>query len=55
MTKPAIIILTGILTVAIAASALVSGQNFWTQSIYFENDLFAGTDQNYTNGVKLSR
>lgn len=26
----------------------------WTVSIYFENDLFTGTDRNYTNGVKLS-
>ncbi len=25
-----------------------------TLSIYFENDLFAGTDRYYTNGVKLS-
>lgn len=26
----------------------------WTFSTYFENDLFVGTDQSYTNGVKLS-
>lgn len=26
----------------------------WTFSVYFENDIFAGTDRNYTNGVKLS-
>jgi hypothetical protein len=26
----------------------------WTFSLYFENDLFSGTDRNYTNGVKLS-
>lgn len=26
----------------------------WTFSFYFENDLFADTDQNYTNGVKLT-
>ena len=26
--------------------------NPWTHSIYFENDLFTGTDSNYTNGVK---
>ncbi len=26
----------------------------WTFSLFFENDLFAGTDRNYTNGVKLS-
>jgi lipid A 3-O-deacylase len=28
--------------------------NPWTQSIFFENDLFNGTDSNYTNGVKYS-
>ncbi len=26
----------------------------WTFSVYFENDLFVGTDQSYTNGVKLT-
>lgn len=26
----------------------------WVASIYFENDLFTGTDRNYTNGIKLS-
>ncbi len=26
----------------------------WTASIWFENDLFANTDDNYTNGIKLS-
>ena len=26
----------------------------WTFSFYFENDLFADTDQNYTNGVKMT-
>jgi hypothetical protein len=39
---------------AVSASAFASENNFWTQSLYFENDLFGGTDQNYTNGVKLS-
>lgn len=28
--------------------------NSWTFSAYFENDLFGDTDQNYTNGVKLT-
>ncbi len=28
--------------------------NRWAQSIYFENDLFNGTDSNYTNGIKYS-
>jgi len=26
----------------------------WTFSLYFENDLFADSDQHYTNGIKLS-
>jgi hypothetical protein len=26
----------------------------WTVNVYFENDLFSGTDRNYTNGVKIS-
>lgn len=26
----------------------------WTMSVYFENDLFGETDQNYTNGIRLS-
>lgn len=26
----------------------------WTVNVYFENDLFSGTDRNYTNGVKVS-
>ena len=26
----------------------------WTTHVYFENDLFTGTDRNYTNGVKIS-
>jgi hypothetical protein len=42
------------LVLAVSYPSHASGQNFWTQSLYFENDLFTGTDQNYTNGVKLS-
>ncbi|MGV1098171.1 lipid A deacylase LpxR family protein [Thiovibrio sp. JS02] len=26
----------------------------WTVNVYFENDLFTGTDRDYTNGVKIS-
>ena len=29
-------------------------ENPWTHTVYFENDLFTGTDSNYTNGVKYS-
>ncbi len=31
-----------------------SADNLWTQSFYFENDLFIGTDSDYTNGIKFS-
>ena len=39
-------------TVAFAQRADTSGGG--TLSLYYENDLFAGTDHYYTNGVKLS-
>ncbi|MEW6427128.1 MAG: lipid A deacylase LpxR family protein [Thermodesulfobacteriota bacterium] len=35
-----------------ASAALAA--NPWTNTFYFENDLFNGTDSNYTNGVKYS-
>lgn len=28
--------------------------NPWTANLYFENDLFSGTDSNYTNGVRMA-
>ncbi|MDX2495918.1 MAG: lipid A deacylase LpxR family protein [Desulfuromusa sp.] len=31
-----------------------SDNNPWTHSFYFENDLFIGTDNDYTNGMKYS-
>jgi hypothetical protein len=31
-----------------------NGEEFWTLSFYFENDLFVRTDRDYTNGVKFS-
>lgn len=34
------------------ASAAAGGENLWLHSIYFENDLFTGTDSHYTNGIK---
>jgi hypothetical protein len=52
--NPKSTLLTIILTITFSAFASASENNFWTQSVYFENDLFSGTDQNYTNGVKLS-
>ncbi len=35
-------------------SAMAAETNPWTHTFYFENDIFAGTDSNYTNGVKYS-
>jgi len=32
----------------------VAEDNPWTHTFFFENDLFSGTDSNYTNGVKYS-
>ncbi len=29
-------------------------EDSWTFTFHFENDLFGGTDRNYTNGIKLS-
>ncbi|MDE1463017.1 lipid A deacylase LpxR family protein [Spartinivicinus poritis] len=29
-------------------------EKLWTGNFYFENDLFAETDQNYTNGIRFS-
>ena len=40
-----------ILCVTTSANA---DNNPWTNTFYFENDLFNGTDSNYTNGVKYS-
>lgn len=34
--------------------AAASDANPWTVNAYFENDLFNETDQNYTNGIRLS-
>lgn len=33
---------------------LLAAENRWAQSIFFENDLFNGSDSNYTNGIKYS-
>jgi len=35
-------------------SDLKAERDDWTFSFYFENDLFANTDRNYTNGTKLT-
>lgn len=37
-----------------SVSFAFADDNLWTTTLYFENDLFNGTDSNYTNGAKLS-
>ncbi|MCH9671970.1 MAG: lipid A deacylase LpxR family protein [Gammaproteobacteria bacterium] len=47
--------LAGIMVLACASAvAHADSEDPWTFSVYFENDLFADTDQHYTNGLKLS-
>lgn len=36
------------------ASTVITPDKSWTANFYFENDLFSNTDQQYTNGVRLS-
>jgi lipid A 3-O-deacylase len=51
MFKPSCILLYLILLPAIALSAEEAP---WTINLYFENDLFGETDQNYTNGFRIA-
>ncbi|WP_246480313.1 lipid A deacylase LpxR family protein [Motiliproteus sediminis] len=37
-----------------AAPSTVQGREHWVGNLYFENDLFEETDQNYTNGIRVS-
>ncbi len=46
-----ILILSHILFISTTEGAV---SNPWTSTFYFENDLFTGTDSNYTNGIKFS-
>ena len=48
------IILLAALLLPASVLAEADQHNPWAQSIFFENDLFDGTDSNYTNGVKYS-
>jgi len=41
-------------TLSTTAAATEVASNPWTLNLYFENDLFDETDQNYTNGIRLS-
>jgi len=43
-----------ILLMSLISSLPCKGQESWVFSLFFENDLFANTDENYTNGTKLS-
>ncbi|MFH1153401.1 MAG: lipid A deacylase LpxR family protein [Pseudomonadota bacterium] len=52
-TVPPWIILTVLLFLS-PAGVMSQESNPWTHSFYFENDLFCGTDSNYTNGAKYS-
>lgn len=45
-----------VLLLAVSAEVMAARppRESWTFTLRFENDLFAGTDQQYTNGIKLS-
>lgn len=43
-----------VLAVPARAAAAPPPHESWTATVRFENDLMAGTDQHYTNGVKVS-
>lgn len=49
-------LLLGLFCLVPAAASLAAEETQlpWTVNVYFENDLFTGTDRNYTNGVKIS-
>lgn len=36
------------------SGVLIASENPWTVNVHFENDLFADTDLNYTNGMRAS-
>lgn len=40
--------------VLLSSASTAEEHNPWTHTLFFENDLFNGTDSNYTNGVKYS-
>lgn len=37
-----------------STESVITPDQSWTANFYFENDLFSNTDQQYTNGVRLS-
>ncbi|MCK5340262.1 MAG: lipid A deacylase LpxR family protein [Desulfobulbaceae bacterium] len=54
MLRKILIPLALFLYAALPLLPCLASDNPWTNTLYFENDLFAGTDQAYTNGVKYS-
>ena len=53
MNKISTLIL-GLCSGFISPNILAEEQPPWTLNLYFENDLFSETDQNYTNGIRAS-
>lgn len=43
-----------LLLIPVSSLASDDPKDSWTVNLYFENDLFAETDQDYTNGIRLS-
>lgn len=56
--QPAILMMLALLQPETALSETTpeprDGKKAWATNIYFENDLFSETDQNYTNGIRVS-
>ncbi|MBC8414055.1 MAG: lipid A deacylase LpxR family protein [Nitrospira sp.] len=48
------LLLTATILISLFPSFCDAAGNPWTQTLYFENDLFTGTDSNYTNGIKYT-
>lgn len=48
------VIILCLVTPHVGATNTIPENDSWTFSLQFENDLFGDTDQNYTNGIKLS-
>lgn len=46
--------LSGVLLCCLVCSSFCYADDSWTTNLYFENDLFGDTDQQYTNGTRLS-
>ena len=42
------------LLLALISASAFAAENPWTLNVHFENDLFADTDLNYTNGMRVS-